>query len=334
MLKSNELKLLLRVQDEPCITISDIQTHTILMKNSVKFMDELKKSYLVWSSGEKWVDIPKKIVLSTPNIKGDFRVMPCMTNINGGIKTVKVIGTNEENRYIKDKISVGKLLLVDWYDNYVYAIIDACILSSFRTAAISVLAYSIKSNKIHSVGLIGLGRVGIYTAFLLHKWLGVNSIICNDKNPKIIQNFKKLISVYAPDLKIIIQDNIDLIKSSNSLFLATDSQNHLLDNSNSTNLSFISSVGADANNLCELDESVVSNKMIITDSLQSMLLGDMKVWVEKGVISNKDVSELKHIITDSLDNQDVVFISTGVALQDALIAKFIYEKYSENENNA
>ncbi|NOR58298.1 MAG: hypothetical protein GQ474_07230, partial [Sulfurimonas sp.] len=262
---SQEIKQLLRLQDEPCISVSDIEAHNILIDNSIEFMDELKQSYIDWGDGNKWVDVPKKKIIYTPNLKGDFRVMPCITNFSDGIKAVKVIGTNEENKTIKDKISVGKMLLIDWYDNYVYATIDACVLSSFRTAAISLLAYSLVYEKNDSIGLLGLGRIGFYAAIILHRWLGVNQINCYDPNSIISEKFKKLISFYAPDMSINILDSEDTISRSRSLFLATDSETSILNSKNSSHLKFISSVGADANNLSELDETMIDNFEIITD---------------------------------------------------------------------
>ncbi len=242
-------------------------------------------------------------------------------------------GTNEENRVIKDKISVGKMLLLDWYDNYVYAILDACVLSSFRTAAISVLACSLAPNSKGTVhGILGLGRIGFYTAVVLHHWLGVNSINCYDANRKVTAYFTDLISMYAPDLQINLKEGDCVINDSASIFLTTDSKKPILNSSNGSHLNFISSVGADADNLSELHESIINGFQIITDSFQSMLLGDMKVWQEKKLISQEDVIELKDIVKEQHQiKSKTLFISTGVAVQDALIARFIVDNLSDEE---
>ncbi len=331
---TDELKNLLRLQDEPTISVSDIEAHHILMEDPIEFIDELKSLYEAWGESKRWVVIPEKKIITTPNLKGDFRVMPCITNFGNGIKAVKVIGTNEENRVIKDKISVGKMLLIDWYDNYVYAILDACVLSSFRTAAISLLAFSLThEEKKDVVGLMGLGRVGFYTAILLHRWLGVTQINCYDNNLIISDKFKNLVAYYAPDLTINMLQEELVIRNSTSLFLATNSETSLLNAGNSVHLKFISSVGADADNLSELDESMVQNYQIITDSSQSMLLGDMKIWSDNKILSKEDVTELKDIINnkESLKG-NTLFISTGVALQDAMIGQFIVNKQRQKLN--
>lgn len=324
----DEIKQLLRLQDEPYIHLSDYQIHKVLMANTPEFMNELSQLYLEWGQDEKWVNVPEKKIIKTPDLKGDFRVMPCITNLNNGIKAVKVIGTNEENRHIKDKISVGKTLLLDWHDNYVYAILDACVLSSYRTAAISLFAYSLLvDKKAMNPGLIGLGRIGFYSAFILHHWLGVSTINCYDNNSQIIKRFKKLLSIYAPELNINLMESDSVVTHSTSLFLATDSQNALLDSENTSHIKFISSVGADADNLSELHESILEGRNILTDSIQSMLLGDMKRWYDQKLFSKKDVIVLKDIATAPVKlSGNSLFISTGVALQDALISQFVVKK--------
>lgn len=324
----NEIKHLLRLQDEPYIYLDDVQIHKVLMANTQAFMQQLKNSYIDWGDDKHWVRVPEKKVIKTPGMKGDFRVMPCITSLNNGIKAVKVIGTNEENYRIKDKISVGKTLLLDWHDNYVYAILDACVLSSYRTAAISLLAFSLTLPNKGRPGLIGLGRIGFYTAFILHHWLGISDINCYDYAPDMLQRFKKLLAIYAPELDIHIMTSEAVIRDSAALFLATDSEQAIVNSKNIAHLSFISSVGADADNLSELHESVLESHCIVTDSVQSMLLGDMKRWSEKKLLLKEDVTELKQVISEAekWTAQSMLFISTGVALQDALISQFIVSK--------
>ena len=333
----NEIRHLLRLQDEPYTVVTDLQAHTLLMANTPEFMNQLKKVYREWVNNEKWVISPEKKIIKTPGINGDFRVMPCITDLGGRIKAVKVIGTNEENKTIKDKISVGKMLLLDWHDNYVYAMLDACVLSSYRTAAISLLAFSLLTKHgQENPGIIGMGRIGFYTAYILHHWLGIKTINCYDTNPQIIKKFQRLVSLYAPALQVHIMTNKTVIKQSTSIFLATDSETAILNAESSQHINFISSVGADADNLSELHESIIIGRKVVTDSIQSMLLGDMKVWHNKSLLLKEDVLELKDIIATSDRSQNhrpqsnSLFISTGVALQDAIISEFLVDKVNGN----
>ncbi len=331
---TDSIKQLLRLQDEPFVHISDPEIHTILMTHASELMDLFKHIYIEWGQNEEAVYIPKKKVIQTPGLKGDFRVMPCITTLHGGIKAVKVIGTNEENKIIKDKISVGKTLLLDWHDNYVTAILDTCVLSSYRTAAISLLAYSLtEDQQSQNIGIVGTGRIGFYTAFLLHSWLGIKHINYCDPNPQIIKNFQTLASIYMPELTINSMTEDEIIKDSDALFLATDSQIPILNAANTEHLTFISSVGADADNLSELHESMIDKYQIITDSIQSMMLGDMSIWEKNDYLSQQDVVVLKDIInTPNPLSGHTLFISTGVAIQDAIITQFVINKFKDDNS--
>lgn len=333
-INADDIKHLLRLQDEPFIHISDSQIHSILMKHASELMDVFKHTYIEWGENEESVRIPRKKIIQTPDLKGDFRIMPCITTLRGGIKVVKVIGTNEENRTIKDKISVGKTLLLDWHDNYVTGILDTCVLSSYRTAAISLLAYSLtQEQQSQNIGIVGAGRIGFYTAFLLYIWLGVRHINYCDPNPRIAKNFETLVSIYMPELSLDLMDEDEVIKNSDTLFLSTDSKIPILAAHNSSHLTFISSVGADADNLSELHESIIHQYQIITDSLQSMHVGDMSTWQKENRLSKKDVTVLKDIInTHKPLKKRTLFISTGVAIQDAIIAQFVINKFEDDKN--
>ncbi len=323
------IKKLLRFSDEPYIYIDDIEAHDIITNHTNEFMDLLHEFYQSWASNQIKVDLPVKQVFYTKGLKGDFRVMPCVIESDKPIKSVKVIGTNEENRAVKDKICVGKSLLIDHYDNHIYALLDVCALSSFRTAAISVLCYKLFSPKVNTIGLIGLGRIGFYTAYILHQWLGLSSLSGFDADSRAAQNFQKLLKIYCPNLTFVTLNHTDIYEQSNAVFLSTDSEQPLLNAKNAQSLDFISSVGADANNLSELHYNLLSNKhQIVTDSMHSMLLGDMKQWKQQGKLSENDVVELKDVACGKKAlHGKIVFITTGIAVQDALINDFVVKKF-------
>ncbi len=327
------VKTLLRYGDEPLVYIDDLKAHEIIMTHTPEFMDLLSDFYESWGQEKLQVDLPIKQVFETSGLKGDFRVMPCVIEQHEVIKSVKVIGTNEENRTVKDKICVGKTLLMDQYDNHAYALLDVCALSSFRTAAISALCFKLCYPEAKSIGLIGLGRIGFYTAYILHNWLDVKALVGADTNPATIDSFKKLLSLYTPDLRFKTLPNHDVIHCSDTLFLTTTSQQPILNQDNASDCSFISSVGADAGNLSELDETLLQQeRTVLVDTVDSMLLGDMKKWEQKELIEKKDVLELKDLFRIRQKPKiPFMFISTGIALQDALINHFVAQKYmSEN----
>ena len=319
------IQQLLRLVDEEWVYINELQAHSILVDHSLAFMDQIFSFYDEFPHTE--IQLPIKQVFESPALTGDFRVMPCVIDTLQ-IKCVKIIGTNEEQRTIKDKICVGKALLIDYYDNHVYALFDVCALSSFRTAAIACLALRRSGIEPISVGVIGAGRIGFYTALILHRWYGINTITFCDSDPSNRDRFAALCRQTLPKL-IIREQPLEIIcRESEAVFLATTAQNPLCTSANSANIKFISSVGADADNLSEIDVSLTSSHRLLTDSMQSMCLGDMKRWYADGMLDISRVTELKDFKAQAMVvAEKILFISTGVAVQDALVCKFIYDVY-------
>jgi ornithine cyclodeaminase/alanine dehydrogenase-like protein (mu-crystallin family) len=326
---SSDIKQLLRLADEPCVYIGEMQAHDVMMDGCCEFMDLLRDFYVAWGSDAIDVTLPLKQVYVDDEVKGDFRLMPCIMK-QSALKFVKVIGTNEEELTVKDKICVGKSLLIDYYDNHVYAILDVCALSSFRTAAVSVLAFNFSGPQPEGVGIVGLGRIGFYTAYILHHWLGVNSFVVSDTEERSCDNFTSLTEQYLPNVSFELLPTDEAIAVSRALFVATTSDRSLVHSANGAHLQFISSVGADADNLSELDESLLDTHDVLTDSTQSMCLGDMKRWLQNGTLNSDDVTELKTVVRErDTSRGKVLFISTGIAVQDVLVNRFVYEKLKQ-----
>jgi len=60
--------------------------------------------------------------------------------------------------------------------------------------------------------------------------------------------------------------------------------------------------------------------------MQSMCLGDMKKW-KTDIRFDETPTELKEFILEEYkENRNILFISTGIAIQDALVCNFIYSK--------
>ena len=320
-------KRLLRLNDEPYAYYDEVQIHQTLVSHASDFMDTLERFYYTLSKDKDLVVLPLKHVFTTKHFKGDWRVMPCMVkNFDGKIiKVVKVIGTNEEERTVKDKICVGKALLVDPADNFVQAIFDVCALSSFRSAAVSVLAFKHLAHVSDvKVGIIGAGRLGFYTGLLLFRWLGIKEVMIADPNKAHLDNFKHAAATWLPELKIKEGGLQQLCACCEALFLATDSQSPLLSAANSKHASFISSIGADADNLSEVHSSLAEERQIVTDSRQTMRFGDLKRWRDAGLIAADQVLELSEVMGKGVTKKSL-FISTGIAVQDAIVCQFLFD---------
>ena len=272
--------------------------------------------------------MPHKQVFATEGLEGDFRVMPCVIQGFEGrlIKVVKVIGTDIEQRVVRDKISVGKALLLHPQDNFVQAVFDVAALTSFRTAAISVLAYKHLAKGNQKVGIVGTGRVGFYTALILHRWLGVRELLVEDKSLEHLGNFLKGVGLTFPKLKVEGGNLNKLCGRCSSLFLTTNTRAPILSDKNAGHLKFISSIGADSDTLSELEGDILRDRSIFTDSKSNIGFGDLKRWQKAGLLRKRPVTELREITGRRRKIKGkALFVSTGIALHDALACQFLYE---------
>jgi ornithine cyclodeaminase/alanine dehydrogenase-like protein (mu-crystallin family) len=317
---------LLRLKEEPCNYFSEAAIHQFLMKNARQYMNALEKFYILWKRRKSMVSYPRKQLFQTAGLKGDFRVMPCV--ITGlkrtPIKAVKIIGTNEEERTLKDKISVGKALLLHPHDNYVQGIFDVCAFSSFRTAAISVLVFKHLVEKSNGpVAIVGAGRIGYYTAMLLQDWLKVKNFYLVDPNKRRASLLRQLIEKKKASSEILTLKKA--CSSVQALFLATDSTSALVDARNAGNVDFVSSVGADCDYLSEVDKSLLKERRIITDSLDNIYFGDLNRWRKQGLLKESRVEDFRTIIGKKQRTKTTkLFISTGTAVQDAFTCHFLF----------
>jgi alanine dehydrogenase len=95
----------------------------------------------------------------------------------------------------------------------------------------------------------------------------------------------------------------------------------------------INSIGADAPGKEELDPQVLKiSKIVVDDIEQAAHGGEINVPLSKGIISLKDIyAEIGEIVAGLKPGREsikeiTIFCSTGLAIQDAVTAKLVYDK--------
>jgi ornithine cyclodeaminase/alanine dehydrogenase-like protein (mu-crystallin family) len=335
-----DLEKLLRLQKEPCIFVSDVEEHNLLMEHREDYFRHFDEGFRFWAAHPDRVMITPKQIYTSPGIKGDFRVMPCQIHSDAGsINTVKLVGTDEEERVVKDKISVGKAFIFHPTDNFIMGVFDACILSSVRTGACAAMGFKYLGGDAKRVGIIGCGRVGYYSAEFISLFPSVETFVCYDTNPMNLECFKELVS--ARGLKCEYPKTLDEVKQScDALILSTYSPVSLVSGADlkSGRIRFISSSGADADNLSEMDPTVpeVISKIYV-DTEHSLKVADLKRWKTQGLIKVEDVIELKEIVggRHTPDMKQIrLFVTTGFAFLDCLTMDYMYRTVTEKSERA
>jgi ornithine cyclodeaminase/alanine dehydrogenase-like protein (mu-crystallin family) len=265
----------LRLSDEPGRHWSDRQVHNELTADPAGFIRFMTEGVRAVANGSAQIDMPPKQIFAEDDLEGDFRIMPC--ELRWGTrhwKTVKVVGTNNVQRIVPDKITVGKALVLHNEENFVTDVIDACILSSARTGACAAIgANALGAPRAH-IAIVGSGRVGFYSALYLCAQGGVSKLVFHDAVAERAEHAALALSTLYPHIEIGARSgepDADLV------VVATTSTQPFL-HPDRTRAVTVISLGADTDEQRELDPAWMREADLFVESMDSLRYGDLKHW--------------------------------------------------------
>lgn len=309
-----------RVHEEPWEHLDDLEVHARLTAHPVAYLAHLRKRLLQLAWGTRALDLRTKRIFDDG--RGDFRVMPCLTGSGtSAVKTVKIVGTNLEQRRVPDQITVGKAVRLDPVENFVTHVFDACLLSSARTGACATIALQLLMSAPQRVAIVGAGRVGVYTGIYLDAtWPGIR-IVYLDSQPGRAARTAAALTAGGADA--VAGDREDLAQV-DAVVLATSSRVPIL-TPLGTSARCVISVGADSPDQHELSADWIGEADIFIDSKDAREVGDVRAWLEREAFDH-ELPDLLALVRDPRpDRRRSVFISTGSALFDNLTIEYLLE---------
>jgi ornithine cyclodeaminase/alanine dehydrogenase-like protein (mu-crystallin family) len=310
----------LRLSDEPNRYWSDRQIHDALTADPAGFIRFMSDGVRAVSDGSAHIDMPPKQIFADKGMEGDFRIMPCVLRWGDRHwKTVKVVGTNNAQRIVPDKITVGKALVLHPVENFVTDIIDACILSSARTGACAAIAASALGAPRERVAIVGSGRVGFYSALYLCAQGGVAKLAFHDAIAQRAARAAHVLAALYPHIEFAARSgelDADLV------IVATTSTRPILHPAKTSAVTVIS-LGADTDEQRELDPAWRQVADLFVESIDSLRYGDLKHWG----VTPSEVTDLSGLLSSGrqASRERSVFISTGSALFDNLAIGYLLE---------
>jgi ornithine cyclodeaminase/alanine dehydrogenase-like protein (mu-crystallin family) len=321
------LRDVLRVSPEPYRYYTEAQVHDLLTRRPEEYVAFMKRSLVSVAHGRATLALPPKQVFADAATGGDFRVMPCELRDGGNVtKTIKLIGTNTVQRVVPDQITVGKLMVLDPTENFVAAVVEACLLSSARTGACAALAVDALARRRDQMVVIGSGRVGYYAALYGVAAAGVKRVVFCDVNAQRAREAARGLAARIPAARCEAR-SLDAIDATDVVVLATTSQIPLA-SPPAWRADLVVSLGADADTQSELDAAWGRCADLYCDTLDSLRFGDLRAWIETGVTDPAGVTDLLEVFRrpPPASNRPRVFISTGSALFDNLTARYLLEQ--------
>jgi ornithine cyclodeaminase/alanine dehydrogenase-like protein (mu-crystallin family) len=314
-----------RLSGEPFSYIKEMDVHQALTKDPQAYYQFIKQRLTNIALNKAELQMPAKLLFSDQDSDGDFRVMPCVVKDgNEVMKTVKLVGTNVIQQAVPDQITVGKACVFHPTENFITHIVEACLLSSARTAICAMLGVEFLANSCKKMTIIGAGRVGYYAAFYAAALGWADEIVIHDID--IIRAEKCVDSLQSEFANILFQVSTRAaLTDTDVLILCTTSATSIY-STDDFKAELIVSVGADIDTQRELDNSWSQAASLFVDSYDSARYGDIKAWTEDNLIDKNGLTDLFSLIKgfELIDDQRPrIFVSTGTAFFDNLTLSYL-----------
>jgi alanine dehydrogenase len=228
----------------------------------------------------------------------------------------------------------GVILLSDAENGSPLALIDSIDITIKRTAAATAVAAKFLARQDSSVVTIcGCGVQARNQLRAICSVLALKTVYAFDLDENAAATFA---NERSRELKILVQpvrDVPDAVSRSDVIITCTPSREYFVHKENVGGGTFIAAVGADDAHKQEIDPALMASAKVVADSLeQCCAIGDTHHAIAKRLMSKEDIyAELSEVVAGQkrgrvADNEIIVFDSTGVAMEDAVVATTVYQK--------
>lgn len=283
-------------------------------------------------------EAPLRTNIQAPKHEGCFLFMPAYVE-EMDTASLKIINIFPHNIDHGIPSSPAQVLLIDGTTGVVSAVLDGTYVTQLRTGAASGVAFDVLAKKDCRIGaLIGTGGQAATQLEAMLAARKLEEVRVYDMNPERTQTFaeqmqKELMSYGA---RIVAAESSDeAIEDADLLITVTPSSKPVFDGTKVKQGATISCVGAYQHHMQEMDPAILPRaSKIYFDSKDAVLSesGDILIPLEQGIITEKDFTgDIGQVLKGELigrenDDEIIVFETVGVATQDLVAAKMIYDR--------
>jgi alanine dehydrogenase len=282
------------------------------------------------------VQMPPKSYLFFPEQDGDLRTMPSYVP-DEGVAAVKIVNVHPQNAKYGLRTVMASLILIDPRTGEPMAFMDATHIAAMRTGAAGAIASKYLARKEPKVaGLIGAGSQARTQALgLVSMYEALDEVrvfdLYRDKAKALVRELKKEYSWQIGGIKLA-ETAEDCVRGADIVTTVTPSRAPIVEDEWIAPGMHFNCIGADAPGKQEMDPRILKRAyLVIDDWEQASHSGEINVPLSKGELVKEDVdAEIGEIAAGTKpgrmsDDEITVFCSTGLAVQDCLTAKLVYE---------
>lgn len=283
-------------------------------------------------------EIPLRTNIQAPKYDGCFLFMPAYLEEmdTASLKIINIFPHNIDNGIPS---SPAQVLLIDGKTGLVTAVLDGTYVTQLRTGAASGAAFDVLAKKDCRIGaLIGTGGQAPTQLEAMLAARTLQEVRVYDMNPERTKAFAETMQEELKDYgaRIVPTASSDeAIDDADLIITVTPSSKPVFDGTKVKAGATISCVGAYQHHMQEMDPAILPRaSKIYFDSREAVLSesGDILIPLEEGIITEKDFTGdlgdvlLGKVVGRENDDEIIVFETVGVAAQDLVAAKEIYEK--------
>ena len=283
-------------------------------------------------------EIPLRTNIQAPKYDGCFLFMPAYLEEmdTASLKIINIFPHNIDNGIPS---SPAQVLLIDGKTGLVTAVLDGTYVTQLRTGAASGAAFDVLAKKDCRIGaLIGTGGQAPTQLEAMLAARTLQEVRVYDMNPERTKVFAETMQEELKDYEariIAAASSDEAIDEADLIITVTPSSKPVFDGTKVKAGATISCVGAYQHHMQEMDPAILPRaSKIYFDSREAVLSesGDILIPLEEGIITEKDFTGdlgdvlLGKVVGRENDDEIIVFETVGVAAQDLVAAKEIYEK--------
>lgn len=317
--------LLSREDIKKCVTMKEI-------------IEADKKAFKAVIDGK--VDTPLRTVING-KYDGAFLFMPAYSpdDDTAAMKVIDIFPHNIDNGLFT---SPAQVMLIDGKTGYVSALLDGTYVTQLRTGASSGAAFDLLGRKdCRKGGMIGTGGQAATQLEAMLAARKLEEVKVYDLNEERCRDFcarmQKELESYGAKITPVSSSD-EAVEDADLFITVTPSAKPVFDGTKVKKGATISCVGTYEPNKHEMDPAVLPRaSKIICDSRDAALseTGDLLIPIADGIIKEEDViGSLGDVINGTIpgrenDDEIIVYETVGVAAQDLMAAKIIYDKAVE-----
>ncbi len=253
--------------------------------------------------------------------------------------TLKYSGGFWENEKLNIPVDNGLFIVFSAQTGVPLCIIDDVgFLTAYRTGIAGAIATKeLARNNSKVVTVIGSGLQARMQITSLMQVMNIDVLKVWGRNKNNVLLYVSEMREKFPNLLVQCYDSIeDSLKDTDIIITTTYSDTPIIKSEWIKEGMHITAVGACGPNMQELDENILSNAIVVTDSKEMCSVnGELAHALKKGLIDISQVVELGQVI-DNFNRKDTDITLAdlvGLGFQDAIVGSFIYKKAREKDKN-